>query len=236
MPGDLRRKLRPWFLLILAIVLGVRWYLRDRPAAAVDAPRAGSAVAAPSAVAAHDDRTGAPAAVAADAAAPASRSDARARRDALRDQIARQLAQRPAPPPHAPTPPAGATGDATPGGLRDRTGSRQVLVDQLNRDFMPLASECIEQAQARTPALAGLLAIGVETMADEQVGAVVDVADPAPGNKIEDPLLFECLRESAFSLSLPPPPTGGREKFQLTIPVDSSTGAATGSGTGSSHR
>jgi hypothetical protein len=235
MPGDLRRKLRPWFLLIVAIILVVRWYLRDRPAAAVDAPRAGSAVVAPSVVAGHDEGTAALVPAAADAAAPASRSDARARRDALRDQIARQLAQRPAPPPQ-PAPLAGSTGDGAPGGLRDRTGSRQALVDQLNRDFMPLASECIEQAQARTPALAGLLAIGVETMADEQLGAVVDVADRAPGNKIEDPLLFECLRESAFSLSLPPPPSGGREKFQLTIPVDAATGAATGSGTGSAHR
>jgi hypothetical protein len=65
-----------------------------------------------------------------------------------------------------------------------------------------------------------MLAIGLETLADEQLGAVVDIADPAPGNKIADPLLLECIRESAFSLSLPPPPGSGREKFEITIPIE----------------
>jgi hypothetical protein len=167
-----------------------------------------------------------------DAAGAIPRSDARARRDALREQIARQLAQRPAPPgtgtapPPSPGPaaPAGSA-DPPPGGMRNRLGSRQVLVDQLNRDFMPLADECIEQARARAPRLAGMLAIRMETLADDQLGAVVDVADPAPSNKVVDPLLFECLHESAFSLSLPPPPTGGREQFEITMPIEPGSGS-----------
>jgi hypothetical protein len=90
----------------------------------------------------------------------------------------------------------------------------------LNQDFMPLASECIEQAQARTPQLKGMLAIGLETIADEELGAVVDLADPAPTNDVLDPLLLECIRESAFSLTLPPPLTSGREKLEITLPIE----------------
>ena len=113
------------------------------------------------------------------------------------------------------TPPRSPTDPRPPGNLRDKIGGRPALLERLNRDFMPLASECIEQAQERMPQLAGMLAIGLETLADEQLGAVVDAADPAPGNRIMDPLLLECIRESAFSLSLPPPPGSGREKFEI---------------------
>jgi hypothetical protein len=106
-------------------------------------------------------------------------------------------------------------------GLHNKIDDRhQAVVDQLNRDFMPLAKECVEQAQQRTPQLTGMIALAMETVADEQLGAVVDVADPAPSNQVADPQLFECLRETAFSLSLPPPPTGGRTKALITLKVD----------------
>ncbi len=142
----------------------------------------------------------------------------------MRERIARQLASRQtapaadggsaqAAPPRSPTDPR------PPGNLRDKIGGREALVARLNEDFMPLAAECIEQAQARTPQLAGMLAIGLETIADEELGAVVEVADPAPTSTVMDPLLLECIRESAFSLTLPPPLTSGREKFELTLPI-----------------
>jgi peptide/nickel transport system permease protein len=41
---------------------------------------------------------------------------------------------------------------------------------------MPLAKECVEQAQLRTPGLKGAVVLAVETVADDQVGGVVDVA------------------------------------------------------------
>ena len=223
------RSRRPVWLLIavlVAIAVGIVWYLRRTPSgAAATASAAEERAASPAAAATgvgHSTEALAPQ----DAARATPRGDARAKRDALREQIARQLAQRPtASSDSAPAPPASSS-DPPSGGLRNRLGSRQVLVDQLNRDFMPLASECIEQARERTPQLAGMLAISLETIADEQLGAVVDVADPAQSNKVVDPLLFECIRESAFSLSLPPPPTGGREKFEITMPIEFSTGSS----------
>jgi hypothetical protein len=170
-----------------------------------------------------------------DAAAP--RSTARAKRDALREQILRQLAQRPAPSGGARSPAAAAGSSSEPAsqGLRNRLDElHQPVVDQVNRDFMPLASECVDQAQARAPQLAGMIALSMETVADEQLGAVVDVTEPAPSNQISDPLLFECLRESAFSLTLPPPPIGGRMKVMITLRVDPPSGPGSG-GSGSGH-
>lgn len=224
---------RPWWVLVVllvAIAVGLGWCARPAP------PGTSPSAAAPSATTAAGPVSGAaaPVAPAAGVGGPPSRADARARRDALREQILRQLAQRQVA--NGGNPPAAGHGTASdsapPGdGLRNKMDERhQPVVDQLNRDFMPLAKECVEQAQQRTPQLTGMIALSLETVADDQVGAVVDIADPAPSNQVADPALFECLRESAFSLSLPPPPTGGRMKALITLKVDDSD-----SGSGSGH-
>lgn len=228
-----RRPVRILIVLLVAIAVSVVWYLRRGPSGAASRAPAAEDGAAPVPATAtgvgHSSK-----AVASQAAA--QRSSARAKRDALREQILHQLAQRAAAPSGGASSPAAAAGsssDPPSGGLQNRLDDRhQVVVDALNRDFMPLATECVEQAQQRTPQLAGMIALSMETVADEQLGAVVDVAEPAPTNKIVDPLLFECLRETAFSLSLPPPPTGGRMKAMITFRVDppSESGGAGSSG------
>jgi len=223
-------------VLLIALAVGVVWYLRREPSdpsGAASRDVTAEARAAPPAAATG---VGHATEVAASQDAAAPRSTARAKRDALREQILRQLAQRPAAPSGAPSPTAaaGSSSDPAPGGLQNRIDDRhQPVVDQMNRDFMPLANECIEQAQARAPQLAGMIVLSMETVADEQLGAVVDVAEPAPSNQVVDPLLFECLRESAFSLSLPPPPTGGRMKVQITLRIDPPGSSAGPSGSGS---
>ena len=237
MPAVASARRPVWILiaLLVAIAVGVLWVLRRGPSGASGAaardPVAEARAAPPVAATGVGQSTESLAPT--DAAA--QRSTARAKRDALREQILRQLARRPAAPSGgAPSPAAaGSSGDPASGGLRNRLDElHQPVVDQVNRDFMPLASECIEQAQARVPQLAGMIALSMETVADEQLGAVVDVADPAPSNQIGDPLLFECLRESAFSLTLPPPPTGGRMKVMITLRVDPPSGPGSG-GSGS---
>jgi hypothetical protein len=225
-----RRPVRVLIVLLVAIAVGVVWYLRRGPSGAASrAPVAEDRAAPPAATATevgHSTET-----VASQDAA-AQPSTARAKRDALREQILRQLAQRAAAPSGGGSSPAAAAGsssDPSSGGLHNRLDERhQPVVDQLNRDFMPLANECIEQAQARMPQLAGMIALSMETVADEQLGAVVDVAEPAPSSQIVDPLLFECLRESAFSLTLPPPPVGGRMKAMITFRVDLPSGTPSG--------
>lgn len=154
------------------------------------------------------------------AAGGTKRSEARARADQLREQIARHLASAPVAQSSGPAPSLPpSTEPRTPGHLRNNLGGREALVEHLNREFMPLASECIEQAQDRAPQLSGMVGISLETMSDEQHGGVIAAADPAPSNTVADPLLLECIRESALSVSLPPPLTSGREKFEITLRV-----------------
>ncbi len=144
----------------------------------------------------------------------------RVRAAALRDQIARSLAERGR---RAAPPPADDDDDERPpGDLKDRTGGgpgRAAMLQQLNHDLMPLIDECLEQARERDPELAGLLAIGIETAADEELGGVVEDAYAHEQNTVAAPELIECARESALSMIVPPPASSGRDKIMLTIPV-----------------
>lgn len=163
------------------------------------------------------------------AAKPAAQADApprerratfdRAKRDALRSEILDALADRPQPRPvtsaRAEDEPA-----PEPGQLTDRIGGREALLEHLNHDFMPLADECIEQARARRPELEGMLAIGIDTVADEELGGIVEAVTIQPQNEVDDAELLECLSQTALSMILPPPPESGREQFMITLPID----------------
>jgi len=125
--------------------------------------------------------------------------------------------------PMAPALPAGpATGarsgsaDSSSGSLKDETGWADTSVaKQLSRELMPLVSECILQAKARNPRLRGMLAL---TMSVEPAdnGKVIVAATPENTNQIDDAELFECIRESSFSIEGLKAP----HDFNLTIPID----------------
>lgn len=85
---------------------------------------------------------------------------------------------------------------------------------------MPLADECIEQARARLPELEGMVAIGLDTVADEELGGIVESVAMQPNNEVDDPELIECLSQTALSMILPPPPESGREQFVITMPIE----------------
>lgn len=157
-----------------------------------------------------------------------SAKEARAKRDMLRREIVRHAATSPAktaapvgatPAPKASAPKRSdeAPESAPTGGLRNKLGpGRAQLVAYLNEEFSPMLDECVALAEARSPKLAGMYAISIETLAYEELGAIVDRADPASSNEVSDPEFLECIRESAFTLVIPPPLTTGQERFELT--------------------
>lgn len=116
--------------------------------------------------------------------------------------------------------------EAEPGNIKDRIGGRDALMDALNRDFMPLADECIAEATARLPELEGMLAIGVEVVGDAELGSVIETVSAGELNEVDDALLWECMEQTALSTMLPPPPEGVEEEaFMLTLPIESQPAA-----------
>lgn len=211
----MRRRLLVLILALVAIVLALAWLLTRDNSRVV--PTNGGAAQTSSLEPRAEDRT---------KAAPVPSGDplrkeratreSRAQRDALHAQIVKALAAQSA----TTTPPAPrADAPRPPGNLTDRTGGRQALAERLNKDFMPLADECIELAQKDAPELSGMLVIGLDAVADRELGAVVEDVQIPPANQIKNPALIECIRETALSLTLPPSPGSGREKFELSIPI-----------------
>jgi hypothetical protein len=119
--------------------------------------------------------------------------------------------------PAAPPPALPAGSDQGSGGkFTDRTGwGDDRVVKQLNKEFMPLASECIGQAQARNRQLHGMLAFTMVIAPTEGGRAIVASLKIRPDNQIDDPELFECIRESSFSLDGLSAP----HDFDITMPV-----------------
>jgi hypothetical protein len=149
----------------------------------------------------HDDRV------------TASRAADPAKRDALRRDIVRALEHRgvaAAQHPDDAAPPSSA-------GLRDHIGGHDELLARLNGDFLPLADECMDQARERRPDLTGLVAIDVELLAERDIGAIVETAEPADANTVDDAELVECLQQSLLSMALPGDAVDGRERFMISL-------------------
>jgi hypothetical protein len=120
-----------------------------------------------------------------------------------------------APPPALPVSTARDGAEAQAGQITDKTGWNKDIAKQLNKEFMPLASECIVLAQGRDPALQGTLAVQMQIWPTEDGKAIVAAVTPRADNQIVDPELFECIRESSFSLEGLDAP----HSFDITMPI-----------------
>jgi hypothetical protein len=68
-----------------------------------------------------------------------------------------------------------------PGKLQDRTGELSPeTLDVMNREFVPLVEAGYDQAHERNPNLRGMLAISLELAGAEELGTIIESAEPAP--------------------------------------------------------
>lgn len=105
------------------------------------------------------------------------------------------------------------------GKIVDNSGDHGYLMKVMNEELMPLVDECHALARASKPELAGTLVLDVQILGDEEIGGVVDSVTPANINEVDDPTMNECVRESLLSITLPAPPTGGRDAIWLSVPL-----------------
>jgi hypothetical protein len=99
--------------------------------------------------------------------------------------------------------------------LTDRSGRGGSLGDQLNREFMPLAAECIEMARERTPELAGLLSIGVNLVPVDSARVIIESVDLQADNEISDTALIECIEQTTLSIE----GLETTESFAISMPI-----------------
>lgn len=106
------------------------------------------------------------------------------------------------------------------GGLVDRGGKHGYLLKVMNEELMPMVDECYQLARATRPELAGMLVLDAEILGYEEIGGVVESIATGRDNELSDPTLDECVRESLLSMTLPPPPTGGRDAISLSLRLE----------------
>jgi hypothetical protein len=133
-------------------------------------------------------------------------------RERRRRVLAAPQAQTPVANPSAPA--------AAPTGMKDRTGKMGPEVKAMNQQLLPLVAQCFDQAKERGVRGNGMLALTVKLTGAEGIGRIIESVEPAPNNAIPDPELIDCVRQSAFTVDLPPPTEGGMSEGVLTIPFE----------------
>jgi hypothetical protein len=79
------------------------------------------------------------------------------------------------------------------------------------RELIPVIRDCYDSALEDDDALGGKLVMQFEILGDEDVGGVVDQVEVEPNEStIANLDMRECVRESMYTLELPPPAAGGR--------------------------
>lgn len=125
----------------------------------------------------------------------------------------------------APTPRAGTT-DSRDGTMADKTGVMGEEIKIINHELLPMVGQCFDEALQRKPGLHGMLALGVKLAGVEGVGSVFESVEPMAQNEVADDEMIDCVRQSAFSIDLPPPRADRRDGLQLTIPLGTDPPAA----------
>lgn len=78
------------------------------------------------------------------------------------------------------------------------------------RAVTPLLAECYELARAEDPTLEGRLIVEFTIGGDPEVGGVVEQSAVAEDSALRHPIMDECVRETMYTIELPPPEEGGR--------------------------
>jgi hypothetical protein len=146
-----------------------------------------------------------------------------ARRSALREQIlaAQRAREAAAKPDEAARPPMPAPEQPTSEGLTNHVDGHDELVDELNRNFLPLSDECIVEALERRPELeGGILEVGFQLVVDDELGSVIESVEIPEHGPVDDAQLHECMRESLLSMMLPAGEKPGSEALVLSLLVE----------------
>lgn len=168
------------------------------------------------------------------ASPPASPTRAAARRlspdqQQLRERVleSRQKQKAPqtaAPAPGATLPPATGAPESRDGTMADRTGKLGDVVKILNHELAPMVDHCYQDALEQNPRLHGMLALHVKVASVEGVGSIFETVEPDATNQVSDADFIDCVRQSAFSIDLPPPKADAAKDFLLTMPFGADAG------------
>jgi hypothetical protein len=124
----------------------------------------------------------------------------------------------------ATAPAAAGASQSQDGTMADKTGKMGEVIKILNHELIPMIRQCYDDALTRAPHLHGMLALQMKVASAEGVGSIFEAVEPDATNQIPDPDFIECVRQSAFTIDLPPPKADSGNDFLMTIPFEADAG------------
>jgi hypothetical protein len=107
-----------------------------------------------------------------------------------------------------------------PAAVKDRSAELGPEVEALNQQLLPLIAQCLARAKQRGVRGRGMLALAVKLAGAKGIGRVIESVEPAPNSVLPDAELLDCVRQSAFTVDLPPPASSGSSEILLAIPFE----------------
>lgn len=113
------------------------------------------------------------------------------------------------------------------GGNQADAGLGKYIAERIHEDFIPLATQCYENALVGSPKLRGKVTVRFKIVGDRRVGAVVDSAEIDRSSELDNPAFQQCLSESMMTVYFAAPPEGMNEitsEFGVQFAPDSVRG------------
>jgi hypothetical protein len=86
----------------------------------------------------------------------------------------------------------------------------EYIQERTQRDFLPVASQCYEEALQRDGSLAGSIYMKFRIIGDPHLGGVVESAEADPElGSVREPEMLDCMRDALMSLVFDAPKDGG---------------------------
>lgn len=98
--------------------------------------------------------------------------------------------------------------------------------ERVQPELTQQAQTCYEELLARSPSAQGDVTLGLEFLADRELGGIVNAVLIRSGATLNDDRLDRCLCDSFLALYFDPPPSGGRTTVNLRMHFEDGTVAA----------
>lgn len=98
--------------------------------------------------------------------------------------------------------------------------------ERVRPDLTYFAQTCYEELEQRSPGAHGHVTLGLEFLADRELGGIINGVLIRAGATLSDETFDACLRDSFLSIYFDPPPSGGRAAINLQFRFEDGNVAA----------
>jgi hypothetical protein len=97
--------------------------------------------------------------------------------------------------------------------------AKQARVEDLKDKLLPLATQCVEQAQEPSRRVHGALTLQLSLVPDGKLRAIIEHLEVPASSQVQESALAACIRERAKTLTIQQTLPSGPEQIELTLQI-----------------